>query len=127
MCYPWVSSIVMQELDDKDRLMRKILAENEKLKAELAARGSWRPASAPHTPLTPRTPTSVASASRTLPSPASVVASSRPTPDSRKSVQTKSEPADDESVVKQKLRDMDEETLLDLYDLSHKDYILCHA
>ena len=115
----------MQEpLDDKDRLMRKILAENEKLKAELAARSCRRPASAPPTPTTPRTSTSIAApaSSGALSSPASVV-SSRPTPNfngSPGSVNTKSEP-DDESAVKQKLLNMDEETMLGIYDLSHKD------
>ena len=113
-------------MDDKDRLMRRILAENEKLKAELTARNTRRPLSAP---ATPRTPTSVpASVAATTASPASLTSSA---PRSSHGVKralsllspnsmAKSEPTDDEA-LKKKLRDMDHEKLLEAYDLSHQD------
>ena len=122
--------------------MKRILDENEKLRAQLAARQSFRPPSSaapsvsslPSTPVTPRTPTAALrpQSVSTTASPGTVTSATRGTASSTPEPQSmakpaKDEPTDPEERLKKLLREADPSVMNELYDLSCKDPCCKHA
>ena len=120
-----LKSSLSQGLDARDEMIKKILAENERLKAQLAAQQTRRtPASsAPATPRTP-TPSGPRQHPGTGPSPSTESAAQSPPSSGRSttaSINTKSEDNDHERELCEKLRATDQNMLDMKYDLSAED------